>query len=250
MIFIGIIPARYESKRFPGKVLADVLGKSMIRRVYEQALKSEILSQVIIGTDDERIRDHAESFGAEVIMTSQKHRNGTERCNEVITRVIKENNISDEVVPINIQADEPFIDPKMIDQLASSFDNPETEIATIIKEIHDHDTLFDAGTVKAVVDKNGNALYFSRSPIPYFRNSDKQDWLKVHRFYKHIGIYAYRSGVLDKIVFLKSTPLEEAESLEQLRWLENGIKIVTQITEFESIGIDSPEDLLKLTNLT
>lgn len=250
MIFIGIIPARYASKRFPGKVLADVLGQSMIRRVYEQALKSKILSQVIIGTDDERIMVHAESFGAKAIMTSRAHMNGTERCNEVITRVIKENKISDEVVVINIQADEPFLDPKMIDQLASSFDNPETGIATIIKEIRDHDTLFDPGTVKAVIDKNGKALYFSRSPIPYFRNSDKQNWLKVHRFYKHIGIYAYRSTVLGEIVSLKSTPLEEAESLEQLRWLENGFKIITQITEFESIGIDSPEDLSKLTNLT
>jgi len=246
MKFIGIIPARYDSKRFPGKVLADIRGKSMIRRVYEQVKKSNFLTDVIVGTDDERIRKHVESFGGKVMMTASHHRNGTERCNEVVS--LLNTDLDTEDVVINIQGDEPFLNPQLLDQLAGSFTNQEIDIVTPIKRIINEIDLFDPGVVKVVINEANQAIYFSRSVIPFVRNFEKEEWITHHIFYKHIGIYAFKKEILSRLAALERSPLEKAESLEQLRWLENGYKVYTEITEFESIGIDSPEDLSKLSN--
>jgi 3-deoxy-manno-octulosonate cytidylyltransferase (CMP-KDO synthetase) len=236
---LGIIPARYASTRFPAKPLADIQGKSMIQRVYEQAKKSKSLSRVIVATDDERIFSHVKNFSGEVSMTRENHVSGTDRCHETLTQ---QNEAFDYV--INIQGDEPFIQPEQIDLLASLL-NGQTEIATLVKKIEQTETLFNPNTVKAVIDGTGKALYFSRSPIPHMRNTHVADWLSKHSFYKHIGLYAYRADILDKITKLPVSSLEKAESLEQLRWLENGFNIQTAVTTIETIGIDTPEDLEK-----
>lgn len=244
MKIIGIIPARYTSSRFPGKPLADIFGKSMIQRVYEQASKSPKLSSVMVATDDQRIFDHVTGFGGEVVMTSSLHQSGTSRCQEV---VVKLNDTSTEVV-INIQGDEPFIDPRQIDQLAEMFSDKNIGIATLIKKIQTSDELFNPNVVKAVKGADGRAIYFSRSPIPYIRGADQTEWLEKGIFFKHIGIYAYRAEVLHKIVKLAPSPLEIAESLEQLRWIENGLTIYTSETDFEGFAVDTPEDLAKIIN--
>lgn len=237
MSILGIIPARYASTRFPAKPLADMGGKSMIRRVYEQAKKSKSLSKVVVATDHEEIYHHVIDFGGDVCMTSTHHASGTDRCYEVLS---KENTSFDYV--INIQGDEPFIAPEQIDLLASLLDG-DTELATLIKKIDSVEQLFNPNLVKAVVNKNAEALYFSRSPIPYVRNMEQVEWVTHHNFYKHIGMYAYRKDVLEKITRLEISSLEKAESLEQLRWLENGYKIKVKETNIETIGIDTPEDL-------
>lgn len=237
MSILGIIPARYASTRFPAKPLADMGGKSMIRRVYEQAKKSKSLSKVVVATDHEEIYQHVIDFGGDVCMTSTHHASGTDRCYEVL---LKENTSFDYV--INIQGDEPFIEPEQIDLLASLLDG-DTELATLIKKIDSVEQLFNPNLVKAVVNKNAEALYFSRSPIPYVRNMEQVEWVTHHNFYKHIGMYAYRKDVLEKITRLEISSLEKAESLEQLRWLENGYKIKVKETNIETIGIDTPEDL-------
>ncbi len=237
MSILGIIPARYASTRFPAKPLADMAGKSMIRRVYEQARKSKSLSKVVVATDHEDIYNHVMDFGGDVCMTSTHHASGTDRCYEVLA---KERPSFDYV--INIQGDEPFIAPEQIDLLASLLDG-NTELATLIKKIDSAEPLFNPNLVKAVVNKNAEALYFSRSPIPYLRNIDHVEWVTHHHYYKHIGMYAYRKDVLEKITRLEISTLEKAESLEQLRWLENGYKIKVKETSIETIGIDTPEDL-------
>ena len=237
MRILGIIPARYASTRFPGKPLANMGGKSMIRRVYEQAKKSKSLSKVVVATDHEEIFDHVIDYGGEVCMTSTHHASGTDRCFEVLS---KENSSFDYI--INIQGDEPFIAPEQIDLLASLLDG-KTELATLIKKIDSVEQLFNPNLVKAVLNKNSEALYFSRSPIPYLRNQEQVEWVTHHSYYKHIGMYAYRNDVLKKITNLEVSPLEKAESLEQLRWLENGYKIKVKETSIETIGIDTPEDL-------
>ena len=237
MSILGIIPARYASTRFPAKPLADMGGKSMIRRVYEQAKKSKSLSKVVVATDHEEIYQHVIDFGGDVCMTSTHHASGTDRCYEVL---LKENTSFDYV--INIQGDEPFIAPEQIDLLASLLDG-DTELATLIKKIDSVEQLFNPNLVKAVVNKHAEALYFSRSPIPYLRNMEQVEWVTHHDFYKHIGMYAYRKDVLEKITQLEISSLEKAESLEQLRWLENGYKIKVKETNIETIGIDTPEDL-------
>ena len=239
MNFTGIIPARYASTRFPGKPLVIIQGKSMIQRVYEQAKRSKKLSDVVVATDDKRIADHVKSFGGKFIMTSAKHRTGTERCAEVSKKL----RLSNKDVVINIQGDEPFIDPAQIDAVCKCFANKETQIATLVKKISDTKELFNPNVVKAVFDKNNFALYFSRNPIPYLREDKQENWLKQHDYYKHIGIYGYKAEVLAALVKLKSTALEKAESLEQLRWLENGYKIKIQETKLESVAIDTPNDL-------
>ncbi len=238
MSILGIIPARYASTRFPAKPLADMGGKSMIRRVYEQAKKSKSLSKVVVATDHEEIYHHVIDFGGDVCMTSTHHASGTDRCYEVLA---KENTSFDYV--INIQGDEPFIAPEQIDLLASLLLDGDTELATLIKKIDSVEQLFNPNLVKAVVNKNAEALYFSRSPIPYVRNMEQVEWVTHHNFYKHIGMYAYRKDVLEKITRLEISSLEKAESLEQLRWLENGYKIKVKETNIETIGIDTPEDL-------
>ena len=248
MKILGVIPARYASSRFPGKPLVVIDGKTMIRRVYEQAIQCGELSKVVVATDDEAIYNHVNLFGGNVLMTGTHHASGTERCCEVVEKLQIKGEEYDFV--INIQGDEPFIEPEQISQVAACFNNPQTQLATLIKQIHSPDELTSQNVVKVVVDKLGYALLFSRSMIPFVRGKEQPDWLSAMTFYKHIGIYGYRTSVLRKIVELPVSTLELAESLEQLRWLDNGYSINVQITEFESIAVDTPADLLKITNRT
>ncbi|MBK1441780.1 3-deoxy-manno-octulosonate cytidylyltransferase [Parapedobacter sp. ISTM3] len=237
---IGIIPARYASSRFPGKPLIDIAGKSMIQRVYEQAIQSQSLDQVVVATDDERILAHVRTFGGNVLMTAGTHQSGTDRCAEVLTVY------SGFDVAINIQGDEPYIDPAQIDLLVSCFDNKHVQIATLIKRISTAEELFNTGIPKVVVNRTGQAIYFSRQTIPFQRNAPSQDWLHLHPYYKHIGIYGYRSAILAELTKLPVSSLEQAEALEQLRWLENGYHIQTAETKVETIAVDTPEDLDRL----
>ena len=235
---LGIIPARFASTRFPGKPLVSIYGKSMIQRVYEQALQSKILHKVIVATDDDKIFTEVENFGGNVEMTSSKHKNGTERCAEVLSKT----NEKFDVI-INIQGDEPFFEPRILEQLSQCFFNEKTEIATLIKRIESITDLDNQTVVKAVITEENQALYFSRFPIPFHRNTSLENRLKTHKYYKHIGIYAYRPEILQKIVLLNESKLEKAESLEQLRWLENGFNIGVSETEHDSNSVDTPEDL-------
>ena len=250
MKFIGIIPARYASTRFPGKPLAEICGKTVIRRVYEQACQA--LDTVVVATDDERIYDAVESFGGKVVMTRADHRCGTDRCLEaymgITTPAWREQNNSDTVV-INIQGDEPFIQPGQIETLMGCFDRPDTQIATLVRPFTAEDTpadLENPNTPKVAWSKaTGEALLFSRSVIPYLRGVDKSEWLQHGLFYRHIGLYAYRADILAQITQLPPSPIEQAESLEQMRWLENGYRIRIGITDTQTIGIDTPDDLKK-----
>ncbi len=239
MKFICIIPARYASTRFPGKPLATIGGKTMIERVYTRARMA--IDDVIVATDDRRIADAVEAFGGQAVMTSPDHRSGTDRCYEAYCLCG-----SDADVVINIQGDEPFIDPRQIRTLQGCFDSPATDIATLIRRFDPSlgfDALFDPNTPKVVTGEDGRALYFSRSIIPYVRGYKYTEWLDRATFYTHVGIYAYRREVLAAIVKLQRSPLEIAESLEQLRWLQNGYKIQTALTDCPTIGIDTPADL-------
>ncbi len=240
MTILGIIPARYASTRFPGKPLIDINGKTMIQRVYEQAKLSDRLSEVVVATDDERILNHVISFGGKAMLTSDKHQSGTDRCAEV-AEAFPEFDIF-----INIQGDEPFIDPKQIDLLCSCFENDTTELATLVKEIQTEEELNNHNSPKVILNKDSEAIYFSRAVIPFLRNTDPSDWINAHTFYKHIGIYGYRKGVLKAITQLEVSNLEKAEALEQLRWIENGYKIKVAITNIETQAIDTPEDLDKI----
>jgi 3-deoxy-manno-octulosonate cytidylyltransferase (CMP-KDO synthetase) len=242
MKIVGIIPARYASTRFPGKPLIDINGKSMIQRVYEQVLLSKNLNDVIVATDDKRIEEHVISFGGKVCLTSNLHNSGTERCNEVIHK-LKDYNID---IVINIQGDEPFIDPKQINALSDCFENEETQIATLKKRIINSSELFDSNVVKVISDVNDKAIYFSRLPIPFLRGIANELWVQNNIHFKHIGIYAYRISVLKEIIKLPYSNLEKFESLEQLRWIENGYKITVKETDIESISIDTPEDIKKI----
>lgn len=237
MKILGIIPARYQSTRFPGKVLVDIKGKSMVQRVYEQASKSTLLSKIVVATESQEVKKHVESFGGEAVLTSDNHASGTDRCFEALSL---QNESYDYVV--NIQGDEPFISPNQIDELASLLDG-KVELATLIKKITTSAELFNYGEVKTVFNTKMEALYFSRQPIPYGRNEGEMEWLTHRDYYKHIGIYAYRSDTLDQVSKLSVSDLEKAESLEQLRWLENGLKIKLAFTEHESVCIDTKEDL-------
>ncbi len=241
MKFVGIIPARYASTRFPAKPLAILGGKQVVQRVYEQA--SKVLNDVYVATDDQRIVDAVESFGGKVIMTASSHKSGTDRCCEAINKIDE-----DFDVIINIQGDEPFVDPSQLKTLIACFDDLDTQIATLVKPFNKDsawDELCNPNIPKVVLDKNNFALYFSRSIIPYMRGEDEAEWLKKHTYFKHIGLYAYRLGVLKEITALPQSSLEIIESLEQLRWLENGYKIKVGTTNIETIGIDTPEDLKK-----
>ena len=242
MKIVGIIPARYASVRFPGKPLVDIAGKSMIQRVYEQAKKSKSLSDVIVATDDSRIQNHVATFGGNVIMTKESHQSGTDRCFEAIQTF----SASADIV-INIQGDEPFIHPEQIDLAASCFDSDKVQIATLVKKISTYEELLNINTPKVVLNNNEEAIYFSRQIIPHLRGKLQGQWLNYHTFFKHIGIYAYTTKILAEITELKQSPLELAEGLEQLRWIQNGYKIKTKITDFESIAVDVPDDLKKLT---
>lgn len=240
MKFLGIIPARYASTRFPGKPLAMLGGKSVIQRVYEQVVG--VLDDAYVATDDQRIETAVKAFGGKVVMTSVNHKSGTDRCYEACCKI---NGQFDVIV--NIQGDEPFIQPSQLQSLKECFWDSTTQIATLVKPFaaDNIEALENPNSPKVVLNKNMNALYFSRSIIPYQRNYEAKEWLKNHTYYKHIGLYAYRLEVLKEITSLPQSSLELAESLEQLRWLENGYTIKTGITEFETIGIDTPEDLEK-----
>lgn len=237
MKILGIIPARYASTRFPAKPLALIAGKTMIQRVYEQAKKSTFLADVVVATDHHEILNHVKSFNGKACLTKESHQSGTDRCFEALS---KQNESFDYV--INIQGDEPFIDPSQIDTLAKCLVRT-TQLATLIKKISHADALFSPNIVKVVVSGNDYAIYFSREAIPHIRGQHKANWLKSHTFFKHIGIYAYRADILQAITALPVSVLEKAESLEQLRWLEQGYRIKVAETTLESIGIDTPEDL-------
>ena len=239
MRILGVIPARFASSRFPGKPLIDIGGKSMIRRVYEQASLSSCLDSVLVATDDQRIFDEVRNFNGQVLMTSTNHRNGTERCGEVLQVMGSKYDFI-----INIQGDEPFISPTQIDLLAASLE-PAIELATLVKKEYDTSLFEDPNTVKVVCDNSNAALLFSRSPIPAAKNPGD-----FTGFLKHIGIYAYRVDILEEINKLEASPLELTESLEQLRWLENGYKIRVIETREESISIDTPEDLIRVLERT
>ncbi len=241
MKFIGIIPARYASTRFPGKPLKLLGGKPIIQRVYEQV--AGILDDAYVATDDERIESAVKAFGGKVVMTSTEHRSGTDRCYEAYTKVGKGFD-----VVINIQGDEPFIQPEQLETVKACFGDEATQIATLVKPFTVADglaALENPNSPKVVVDTRMHALYFSRSVVPYLRNLPREEWLSSHTFYKHIGLYAYRAGVLKDITSLPQSVLEKAESLEQLRWLENGYTIKVGVSQVETIGIDTPEDLVK-----
>ena len=239
MKFIAIIPARYASTRFPGKPLALLGGKPVIRRVYEQV--AGVLDDAVVATDDRRIYDAVLAFGGKAEMTSTEHRSGTDRCWEAYCR---QGEAYDAVV--NVQGDEPFIRPEQLEAVCRCFDDPATDIATLVKPFAAEDglaALENPNSPKVVLDAQSRALYFSRSVIPYLRGVDRSEWLRRHTDYKHIGIYAFRTGVLREVTALPQSPLELAESLEQLRWLENGYRIGVGITDFDTVGIDTPEDL-------
>jgi 3-deoxy-manno-octulosonate cytidylyltransferase (CMP-KDO synthetase) len=242
-MIIGIIPARFASTRFPGKALIDIGGKSMIQRVYEQSKKSRSLNKIIVATDDERILNHVISFGGEAVMTNENHASGTDRCFEALSHAKEFYQYI-----INIQGDEPFIEPEQIDELAEALQD-NVEIATQMIAIKNKEELFDAGEAKIVLNENNEALYFSRSPIPFVRNVSEENWHLHHTFYRQVGMYAYRKDILKKITQLPVSSLEKAESLEQLRWLQNGFKIKCVLTKYESHCVDVPEDVERLRNL-
>ncbi|MDX1629184.1 MAG: 3-deoxy-manno-octulosonate cytidylyltransferase, partial [Fulvivirga sp.] len=225
---------------FPGKPLVDIGGKSMIQRVYDQASKCASLNKVIVATDHEKIATHVQAFGGSVSMTSDKHQSGTDRCEEILSN---QNETFDYVV--NIQGDEPFINPRQITELTQLLDG-KTELATLIRKIDKQETLASFHVVKVIINKNNEAIYFSRSPLPFLRNAAQNNWVAQHQYYKHIGIYGYRADILKEVTSLPVSSLEKAEALEQLRWIENGYKIVTGFTVYETIGIDTPEDLEKV----
>ena len=243
MKIIGIIPARYASSRFPGKPLADINGKSMLQRVWEQVKKSKTLNEVVIATDDERIFNHALSFKARTILTKAEHPSGTDRCYEAF---LKAGGEWDYI--INIQGDEPFIDPSQIDLLGKLCDS-KNELATLMIKCNSHEVLFDKGEVKITLNNQYEALYFSRMVIPFIKGVDEKEWHKHFNYYRHVGMYAYRKDVLEKITKLAPSSLEKAESLEQLRWLETGFKIKCAETDFDSHCIDTPEDIEKVLKL-
>ena len=236
MKFMAIIPARYASTRFPGKPLAVLGGKTVIQRVYEQV--SSLLDEVYVATDDERIFQAVESFGGRAVMTRTDHKSGTDRIEEAAEKIG-----SDADVIINVQGDEPFIQPSQIETLMHLFDAPETQIGTLGKRFETIEGVENPNSPKIVTDNRGFALYFSRSPIPYVRGIDRNLWLEAYPFLKHLGIYAYRREVLREVTQLTQGRLEKAESLEQLRWLENGYRIRVGLTDVETVGIDTPEDL-------
>jgi len=240
MKVLGIIPARYASTRFPGKPLVDIAGKSMIQRVYEQARKCINLSEVVVATDDMRIYDHVIGFGGMPVMTSSDHQSGTDRCAEVALKHPEYDTI------INIQGDEPYIDPEQISKLISCFNEEGTQIATLIKKMHSVGELLNFNSPKVIINKRAEAIYFSRTALPHVRGQEPKEWLSHFTYFKHIGIYGYQADILQQITKLPTSSLEKAESLEQLRWIENGYKIKVAETELETYAIDTPEDLEKL----
>jgi len=245
-LFTGIIPARYGSSRFPGKPLAMIGDKSMIKRVYEQASKS--ISLVYVATDDLRIYDAVIGFGGNAVMTSEAHQSGTDRCAEAADLIAGETGRTIDIV-INIQGDEPFIKPEQIDLVKECFNNKGVQIATLVRKADPGEDIFNPNQPKVVINTAGDAIYFSRAAIPFYREADKSEWTGKHVYYKHIGLYAYRIETLKRITRLIRSPLETAESLEQNRWIENGFRVRTAVTIWESVGIDTPDDLERAKNI-
>lgn len=240
MNIVGIIPSRYASSRFPGKPLIDLKGKSMIQRVYEGVKQSKKLSRVIVATDDQRIYDEVQRFGGEVMMTSENHTTGTDRCGEVASKINCD-------VVINIQGDEPLVDHRQLDQLCAAFEDDSVQIATLgINQVSESD-INNPNRIKIVLDHKGNALYFSRSPIPNRAHANAEA-IEKHNLFRHIGLYAYRSSTLKELIVLEPTTLEKIESLEQLRWLYYGYSIRVVETDIETPNIDVPEDLENVLN--
>lgn len=244
MTALGLIPARYASTRFPGKPLADLGGLTMIQRVVMQAQQAN-LARVVVATDDARIADHVRGFGGEVVLTRADHPSGTDRLAEAYATLSATSGETFDVV-VNIQGDEPFVQPAQIDALLAVFArDAAAEIATLVRRIDAPENLFSPHVVKCVTDAHGRALYFSRQPLPYQRDRPAPDWLQHHAYWQHLGLYAYRPATLARLTRLAPSPLEIAESLEQLRWLENGVPIHVAVTDHASIGIDTPDDLAR-----
>ena len=249
MKFMAVIPARYASTRFPGKPLAMLGGKTVIQRVYEQV--STVLDEVYVATDDERIRQAVEAFGGRAVMTRTDHKSGTDRIEEAVEKIEQQTHLSPLTshhsnfadVIINVQGDEPFIQPSQVRTLMELFDDPQTQIGTLGKRFDSMEAVMNPNSPKIVCDRRGFALYFSRSVIPYVRGKQQSEWIDCYPYLKHLGIYAYRREVLNEVTRLPQSPLELAESLEQLRWLENGYRIRVGLTDVETVGIDTPEDL-------
>jgi 3-deoxy-manno-octulosonate cytidylyltransferase (CMP-KDO synthetase) len=243
-MIIAVIPARYASTRFPGKPLAVINGKSMIQRVYEQVSLVQKIEKAVVATDDTRIFEHVTAFGGHVVMTRADHPSGTDRCAEAAAA------FPDTSIVINVQGDEPFIQPEQIERLIQTLlDRPDFSVATLARRIGSAEMLFNPNVVKVVFNTAAGALYFSRHPIPYMRGVPETDWLLRQAHFKHIGLYGFRPATLQRIAGLQPTTLEQAESLEQLRWLENGIRIAVAETDFDTTGIDTPEDLARVTSL-
>lgn len=242
MKVLAVIPARYASTRFPGKPLAMIGNKPMIQWVWEGVKGIGAIGEAVVATDDERILKAVESFGGKAMMTSDSHRSGTDRCGEVLMRMAD----SKADVVINVQGDEPRVEHTQIESLIEAFADNQVQIATLKKRIATQDELFSPNVVKVTTDLKGNAITFSRNPIPFLRGKEQKEWLDVQPYFKHIGIYAFRREVLEQVVRLEQTPIELSESLEQMRWIENGYKIAVRETEVENIGVDTPEDLARL----
>lgn len=242
MTFTGIIPARYASSRFPGKPLAMLGGKPVIERVYEQV--ASVLDDAYVATDDERIFNTVESFGGKAVMTRTDHKSGTDRIEEAVEKLGCQSDVI-----VNIQGDEPFIQRSQIETVCRSFDDPNTQIATLGIRFQSMEAVMNPNSPKIVLDNNGYAMYFSRSVIPFIRGVEEQDWLAHYPFLKHIGLYAYRREVLAQLTRLPQSSLEKAESLEQLRWLQNGFRIKVGLTDVETVGIDTPQDLEKANRI-
>jgi 3-deoxy-manno-octulosonate cytidylyltransferase (CMP-KDO synthetase) len=240
---LSIIPARFASTRFPGKPLVMLGEKTMLQRVYEQVAKAQSITKIVVATDDVRIFDHARSFGADVVMTRPEHPSGTDRCAEVAALFPNEQFV------INIQGDEPFIQPEQIDLLCATLEAATGGIATLAKKINNGEQLFDPNCVKVAIAQSGEALYFSRHPIPYLRGTEQADWLAAGLHHKHIGLYGFARETLLEVAALSPSDLEKAESLEQLRWLEHGYRIRVAVTDLETIGIDTPADLERVAHL-
>ena len=241
MKILGIIPARYASSRFPGKPLIQIKGKSMIQRVYEQSKRAKLLTDLVVATDDERIFEHVLAFGGNAVMTSTEHQSGTDRCLEVLQK--RKGNYN---VVINIQGDEPFIDPSQITDLIRCFEDKDTDIATLVKKVHNIEELDNPSMVKVVINNRDQAMYFSRSIIPFIHEVPREEWTEQYDFYEHVGIYGYTTKALKEITKLPISSYEVLEKLEQLRWLENGFTIKVAYTEIDSEPIDTPEDLKRI----
>lgn len=246
MKFLAVIPARYASTRFPGKPLVDLGGKSMIERVYRQA--AEEFDNLYVATDHPKIYESVTSFGGRAVLTSTSHTNGTSRVAEAVEKIEKLRGSTAQYV-INIQGDEPFIEPQQLKELSSIFQDPNREIATLVKRIESNEELFNPAVVKVVLSQEGEALYFSRAALPFQRDTKREEWLKEHTYYRHVGLYGFKRGALFEMVSLPEGRLERVEMLEQLRWLEAGAKIWTKETKHPSFAIDTPEDVDKLRSL-